>query len=165
MILCIGIVAVSCEKEAGPTGPAGPAGTNGTNGNANVALYSFGSSDFNSGNIYLNDFSLTGTTNSGIDSCLVMSYYIPNGYTNFYMAGQVGPGNTYQSRCFINNFNIIPAFRIILCNPDGTTYSGADVTWDSVKVFVIPATTFRRAEADKVDFNSYEQVNKYFPEK
>jgi len=165
MILFIGIIAVSCKKEAGPAGPAGPAGTNGTNGNANVTVYSYGSQVFNSANAYFIDFPLTGITNSGIDSCLVMSYYVPNGYSNWYMAGQVGPGNTYQSRCFVNNFDIVPAFRIILGNPDGTAYSGADVTWDSVRVFVIPANTFRRAEADKVNFNNYNQVHNYFPKK
>lgn len=164
-LLIIAAIATSCEKEEGPAGPAGAAGTNGTNGtngNANVSVYGFGQQLFNAGNIYLNGFSFSGMTNEEIDSSLFIPYYFADGYFNWYTAGQVGPVNQYQSRCFIITTSPTQPLKIVLCDPDGTSYTGADVTWDSVRIFVIPANTFRLANKQNVDFNNYNEVSAYF---
>ncbi|HNW71020.1 MAG TPA: hypothetical protein PKI01_11495 [Bacteroidales bacterium] len=165
MLLFMVAIAVSCKKEEGPAGPQGPAGTNGTDGNANVTVYGFGETLLNSGNSYWVSFEPAGLTAGMIDSSLFLTYYLPSGggYP-WYPTGCIGPDGAYQTKLMLyNSFQISVDVR--LYNPDGTAYSGTDVTWDSVRIFVVPATTFRRAEADNVDFNNYDQVKNYFPEK
>jgi hypothetical protein len=157
-LLIITVVATSCEKEAGP---AGPAGTNGTNGNANVTVYSFGQRLFNAGNFYIHVFTFSGMTSGEIDSSLFMPYYKDHGNIYWYQAGQLGPGNAYQTRCFIAPFGT-PECRISLSNPDGSSYTGIDVNWDSVKIFVIPANTFRIAKKQNIDFKNCNEVSAHY---
>jgi hypothetical protein len=165
MMLFIGIIAVSCKKEEGPVGPQGPAGTNGTDGNANVTLYRFGTQSFTSTNYYRVDIAPAGLTKTMFNTSVLMSYYFDPAGGSWYPVGQVGANSDYTTRQFFYDISDTVGWALNVRNTDGAAYTGTDVTWDSLKLFVIPANNFKRAEADKVDFNNYDQVNNYFPEK
>jgi len=161
IILFIGLIAVSCKKEEGPAGPKGPAGTNGTDGtdgNANVSVYGFSSVTFTSALDY-HYFDIP-ITSGMIDSSFFAGYFDASG--GWYEIGQIGPVGAYQSRYWLYDYATYCAYGVRIHNVDGSLYSGADVTWDSVRIFVIPANIFRRAEADKVDLSDYKQVDCYF---
>jgi hypothetical protein len=158
IILFIGIIAVSCKKEEGPVGPAGPAGTNGTNGNANVTVYGFGAQTYSVVN-YEHPFTLP--VSAGIaDSSLIFPYYHYSVW--WYPVGSVGYGGTYSSRYYIYPNTTSTTVQIQVRNADGSSYSGADITWDSVRVFVIPANIFKSTPAGKVNFKDYQSVSSYY---
>jgi hypothetical protein len=160
MILVIGMIALSCEKE-GPAGPQGLAGTNGTNGNANVMVYSYGTTIFNSANSYWNTFTPAGLTSANYNSSIFLSYYKNDSY--WYTVGGMGPfGMGYQTRQFLSD---TPHLNIKLNNYDGTDYSGFDVIWDSVKVYIVPANIFAIAKDQHVNFNDYNSVADYYDKK
>jgi hypothetical protein len=171
MILFLGAIAVSCEKEgpagpAGPSGPSGSSGANGTNGNANVTVYGFGETVFNAANLYWVSFEPAGLTNSKVDSSLIMAYYKTGAGASYpwYPTGDLGPNSTYQTKMFVYDL-IPPSVEVRLYDPDGSNYSDVDVTWDTVRIFVIPANIFRTAQDDDVNFNDYQSVSSYFPQK
>ncbi|HNW90199.1 MAG TPA: hypothetical protein PKN48_11090 [Bacteroidales bacterium] len=155
VLLIIAAVTTSCEKEAGP---AGPAGTNGTNGNANVTVYGFGEHTFSSldpGTQY------TLPISGGMaDSSLILPYYHVSDY--WYQMGEIGYGANFASRYFIEPFPTVTYLRVDIKNVDGTNYTGSDFTWDSIRVFVIPANIFRSAKLDNVDFKNQSEVSAYF---
>ncbi len=157
MCLILGIVAVSCKKEAGPTGQSG---TNGTNGNANVRMYSYSQTTLNAGNSYYAYFSPIGLTSGMIDSSLLVTYY-RSGLDDWNVANGLGPQGRYNTIQFT-----IPGppaiVGIYLRNADGTSYTGIDVVWDSIRIFVVPANVFKIAKHDKVDFQNYKQVKDYY---
>ena len=166
MILLIGIIAVSCKKETGPTGPQGPSGTNGTNGtngNANVTVYGFGSTTLNSGNGYYGYFYPAGLTSGMIDSSTVVSYY-QVGANEWNMANGLGPAANYATIQYTYGGGS-PFVSIYLRNADGTTYTGSDVTWDSVRIFVVPANIYKIANRNNLDYKNYKAVNNYFKTK
>jgi len=76
--------------------------------------------------------------------------------------GEIGYGANFTSRYFIEIYPTTTYLRIDIKNVDGSSYSGADITWDSIRVFVIPANTFRNAQKDKLDFNNHNEVTHYF---
>ena len=158
VLLIIAAVASSCEKEAGP---AGPAGTNGTNGNANVTVYGFSEHTFSSlapGTNY------TLPISGGMaDSSLIIAYY--RMYEFWYQMGEIGYGANFASRYFIEPLPTSTYLRIDIKNVDGTNYTGGDITWDSIRVFVIPANIFRSAKMDNIDFKNQSEVSAYFDER
>jgi hypothetical protein len=154
-LLIIAAIATSCEKEAGP---AGPAGTNGTNGNANVTVYGFSGYTFSSLN-FATHYTLP-ISSSMVDSSLILPYYFISGF--WYQMGEIGYGANFASRYFIEPSPTEAYLRIDLKNVDGTNYTGADITWDSVRVFVIPANNFRSAKKDNIDFKNQSEVSAYF---
>jgi hypothetical protein len=158
MILCLAIVAVSCKKEEGPQGPAGPSGTNGTNGNANVTVYGFGAQTFTStAPTVAIILPISGTR---VDSCLILPYYH---YTSWwYQFGEIGYGSAYQSRYYIYPSDSTSTLLLQIYDLDGTVYTGADLTVDSIRVFVIPANIFRSTPTGKVDYNDYQSVSSYY---
>ena len=163
MLLLIGAVAISCKNEAGPAGPAGANGTNGTNGNANVKVYGYGSTTLNATNAYYAHFNPTGLTAGKIDSSLIVSYYMA-GSGQWNMANGLGPSGMYSTIQYTDP--IPPAtINIYLRNGDGTGYSGADITWDSVRIFVIPASILKSTPAGKLDYRDYHEVSSYFSQK
>jgi hypothetical protein len=159
IILLIGIVAISCKKE-GPQGPVGTAGANGTNGNANVILYAFGDTTFSAANLYRVNYYPAGLTSGMVDSSLILAYYKQTLYNAWYPVGGIGLNGNYQTRMFIDPAPP-PCVTIRLNNIDGSAYSGADVSWDTVRIFVIPANIFRSVLADKVDLTNYLKANEY----
>ncbi|MCK9613523.1 MAG: hypothetical protein PHR81_10680 [Bacteroidales bacterium] len=167
MILFIGIIAASCEKE----GPAGPAGTNGTNGidgtdgNANVTVYGFGETVLNAVNLFWVSFKPAELTSGMVDSSFILAYYKSGATVNYpwYSGGGIGPDGLYQTKMFI--YRDPTSVDLRLYNPDGSAYSSIDVTWDSVRIFIVPANIFRNAEMEKVNFNDYSQVSNYFSNK
>lgn len=159
MILFIGAIAVSCEKE-GPAGPAGTNGTNGTNGNANVKVYGYGEVTLNFANSYTTKYVPDGLTSGLIDSSAIFAYY--SNYGQWNMANGYGPTSEYGTVLYTDPE---PYIAIYLRNPDATFYSGADVTWDSVRVFIIPAMALKVAKKQNIDFNDYTEVSNYFEAK
>lgn len=157
MLLFIGVIAVSCKKEAGP---AGTNGTNGTNGNANVMVYGYGETVLNAGNSYYAYFYPDVLTPGLIDSSVITCYYSV-GANEWNVANGYGPGAQYATIQY-TGVGTQSYVGIYLKNPDGTTYSGADITWDSVRVFIIPANIFRSFKMENVDYNDYYSVNDYF---
>ncbi|HNX06995.1 MAG TPA: hypothetical protein PKL96_05375 [Bacteroidales bacterium] len=160
MILFIGIIAASCTKE-GPEGPQGAAGTNGTDGNANVRYFGFGPTIFTSTQSE-NHFFLH-ISDGTADSSLILPYYYSNSF--WYQVGEIGWGANYLSRYYYLTTPDSTRLNCQVRNIDGSAYTGADVTWDSIKVLVIPANVFRSAKADDVNFNDYKQLNTYLSEK
>jgi hypothetical protein len=155
MLLLIVAIAASCKKEAGP---AGPAGANGSNGNANIRMYGYPAITLNVGNGYQVNYSPAGLTSGLIDSSAIFVYYSA-GSSQWNMANGLGPDGDYAT---IQYTNPLPAFvGVYLENGDGTAYSGADVTWDSVRVVIMPANSFRIAEYQNLDFNNYNAVAAY----
>ena len=59
----------------------------------------------------------------------------------------------------------MPRLNIKLNNYDGSDYSGFDVTWDSVKVYIVPANIFALAKDQYVNFNDYNSVADYYNKK
>jgi hypothetical protein len=161
MILFIVAIAASCKKEAGPAGPAGANGSNGsngTNGNANIQIYGYPAITLNSGNGYQVNYYPAGLTSGLIDSSAIFVYYSA-GWSQWNMANGLGPDGDYATIQFTNPS---PAFvGVYLENADGTAYSGADVTWDSVRVVIMPANVFKIAEHQNLDFNNYDAVAAY----
>jgi len=164
MVLFIGIIAVSCKKEEGPAGPQGPAGTNGTDGNANVTLYRFGTQSFTSTNYYRVDIAPIGLTQTLFNSSVLMSYYFDPAGGSWYPVGQIGANSNYTTRQFFYSYADSVSWALNIKNTDGTTYTGVDVTWDSLKLYVIPANIFKNAKADNLNFNDYNQIKTYFSE-
>ncbi|HOY30534.1 MAG TPA: hypothetical protein PKW80_01520 [Bacteroidales bacterium] len=157
-LLIIAAVATSCEKEAGP---AGPAGTNGTNGNANVTVYGFSGHTFSS---LLPGTQYTLPISGGMaDSSLILPYYHISDY--WYQMGEIGYGANFASRYFIEPLPTVTYLRIDIKNVDGSNYTGGDITWDSIRVFVIPANIFRSARLDNIDFKNHGEVSAYFDER
>ncbi|HQI70470.1 MAG TPA: hypothetical protein PLT47_06940 [Bacteroidales bacterium] len=154
VLFIIAAITYSCEKE----GPAGPAGTNGTNGNANVTVYGFGEYTFTTATPWT-QFTLP-ISQGMVDSSLILPYYHMTNY--WYQVGEIGIGGSFTSRYFIEPFASSSDLRIEIRNIDGAPYNGADVTWDSIRVFVIPANTFRSAQSDNIDFNNHNEVAQYF---
>jgi len=157
MILIIGALAASCEKEEGPTGPQGPAGAAGANGNANVMVYGFGETTLTS---VSTEKSFTLPISSGkVDSSMIYPYFHHNSW--WYPAGSIGYASSYLTRYYIFPGTTSSSLLIGIKNVDGSVYTGADVTWDSVRVFVIPANVFKIAKNQNVDFNDYQAVADY----
>lgn len=162
IVLMLGIMAVSCKKEKGPVGPAGPAGQAGVNGNANVTVYGYGSHTFTSGSPW-SYYYPDGLTGGMIDSSTIMMYYsqYPGEWN---VANGFGPGADYANIVYTSD-GPPASVNVYLQNVDGGSYSGGDVTWDSVRIFVIPANIFKSTPAGKVDFNDYQSVKSYYTER
>lgn len=157
VLFIIAAIATSCEKE-GPAGPAGTNGTNGTNGNANVTVYGFSEHTFTSADPGAQF--LLPISQGMADSSLVLPYYTMSGY--WYQIGEIGIGGNFTCRYFIDPFPAYSNLRVDIRDVDGSAYSGGNITWDSIRVFVIPANIFRSAQKDKVDFSSHKEVAHYF---
>jgi hypothetical protein len=160
MVLLIGIVVVSCKKE---TGPAGPAGTNGKDGNANVTMYVYGAQTFTSANGYIASFTPAGLSTSMIETSMMISYYKPTGPYPWYTVGGIGSNYEYQTRML--TYTGPTRIDIRLNNPDGTAYTGIDQAWDSVRIFVVPASVIKIANKQKVDLNDYATAKNYLSNK
>lgn len=161
VLFVMGMIASSCEGPEGPRGPAGAAGTDGTDGtdgNANVIVCGFPgvtmTTAYTSHSVYL---PITGTL---MDSSLILPYYHD---VNWYQAGAMGMGGDYETRYWYRSSDLQLAISIL--NPDGSAFTGADQIWDSIRVFVIPASDFRMAEQNGVDFKNMDEVNSYFEQK
>lgn len=156
-LFVMGMIAASCEGPEGPRGPAGAAGTNGTDGNANVIVCGFPGDTMSTSNQYLN---LTLPVTAGImDSSLILPYFHQNFW---YQAGTLGYGGFYDTRYWINNVGSLVGIGIV--NLDGSAFTGSDQIWDSVRIFVVPATQFYAAEP-VVNFANYYEVEDYFSQK
>lgn len=154
LILVMAMITVSCQKEP-EVGPRGPAGAD---GNANVIVYLFGDTTL-SGSTSIT-YTLDGVTPGMADTCLILPYY--NTGTMWYLVGGLGAGANYQTRFWTWNTDPL-TMGIRLHNPDGSLYTGIDVIWEAVKVYVMSPTEFRMAQDNNIDFNNYDQVNAYFP--
>lgn len=161
MIILIAFVAASCEKEEGPQGPAGANGTDGKDGNANVTVYGFTGDTLTTSSTWKDYF--IPITPGAVDSSIILPYYFTYGY--WYLAGGLGYGAGYLTRFGVETS--IPSARVFIgiFNPDGAAYTGTDVIWDSIRIFVVPATIFKSARAKNIDFNNYKEVKAYYQEK
>jgi hypothetical protein len=163
MLLFIVAIAASCKKEAGPAGPAGANGSNGsngTNGNANIRMYGYPAITLNAGNFYRVYYTPADLTPTLIDSSAIFVYYSP-GFGEWNMANGFGPSANYATIQYTYPGPPTPYISVYLMDIDGTGYSGADVTWDSVRVVIMPANVFKIAEHQNLDFNNYDAVAAY----
>jgi len=164
VILLFGLITVSCEGPEGPKGANGTNGidgTNGTDGNANVMVYGFPGDTISTTNTYISN---TLPITSGMtDSSMILPYFSASSL--WYQAGQVGPNASYLTRYFIYPNTTSCDVTIRIHNVDGTSYTGADNIWDSVRIFVIPANVFHMAEQNNLDFSNFNEVNGYFKQK
>ncbi len=166
MIMITGIVAVSCKKEgpAGPQGAAGTNGTNGTNGNANVTVYGYGTDTLKASNNYAANYYPAGLTSGLVDSSIIVTYY--SAYPGEWnMANGYGPSGQYATIQYTYGGSTPALVSVYLRNVDGTGYTGVDVIWDSVRIFVVPANIYKIAKHDKLNYNNYKAVNDYFKAK
>ncbi|MDY0216515.1 MAG: hypothetical protein RBS19_06135 [Bacteroidales bacterium] len=160
MILLIGIIAVSCTKE-GPIGPTGTNGTNGIDGNANVQVFGYSKDTLNNANFHTIMYSPPGLTPGLIDSSAIFVYYSDSHY-EWNMANGFGPNGNYVTIQYTYSAPTDPYIAVYLTDTDGNLYSGADVIWDSARVFIIPANLLRSAEIENVDFEDYQAVTNFF---
>jgi len=160
ILFVMGMIASSCEGPEGPRGPAGTAGTDGTDGtdgNANVSVYGFPADTFTAA---INSHSYTiPITSEVFDSSFFLGYYYSSG--GWYEVGQMGAIGAYQSRSWLYVYSTYTTYGVRIHNVDGSAYSGSDVIWDSLRVFVVPANQFYAAEP-LVDFSNYKEVKDYF---
>ncbi len=163
VLFVMGMIASSCEGPEGPRGPAGAAGTDGTDGNANVIVYSFGDTTFTSTANFI-QYHLVGMTEGQMDSSVVLPYFSNTGNV-WYLAGGYGSGGAYITRFFIWPDATPPTVNIQMLNTDGSDYSGSDETWDSVRIFIIPATDFRMAEENGLNWKNFSEVNSFYNQK
>ncbi len=157
-ILFVGVLAMfaSCKKaEKGDTGPAGSNGTNGSagaQGNANVKIYNYGTTTLTATSINAK-FLPAGLTAAKIDSSLIMVYYSA-GSGQWNVANGLGPGGAYATIQYSDPSD--SSINVYLKNADGTVYSGGTVTWQKVRVVIVPtASVFRTG---KVDYSNYSDV-------
>lgn len=162
LLFVMGLIAASCEGPEGPRGPAGAAGTDGTDGNANVTVFCYGDTTITSA-ASLVRYYLNGASTGLMDSSMVIPYYGTGSV--WYMAGGLGAGGGYYTRFYIWPGSVPPVVSFEVLNPDATAYTGSDIYWDSVRIFVIPANNFRMAQKNGVDFNDIHEVNSYFGQK
>ncbi|MCK9612503.1 MAG: hypothetical protein PHR81_03210 [Bacteroidales bacterium] len=158
VLFLISIFLISCKKEEGPAGPQGPQGPAGTNGNANIKMYGYGPCTFNAANFYTQKYTPDGLTAGLIDSSIIYAYY-SGGFDQWNVVNGYGPLDTYTTVLFTDPE---PYIGIYLRNPDGSWYNGIDVTWDSVRIVIIPANIFLSAMNEKIDFGNYTEVTEYF---
>jgi len=160
ILFVMGMIASSCEGPEGPRGPAGTAGTDGTDGtdgNANVICYGF--PGVTMGTTSTSTYLTLPLTDAMVDSSLILPYFYTAGL--WFQAGQVGLNAEYLTRYYIYPGGTSADAIVKIMNVDATTYTGADQIWDSMRVFVIPASQFRAAE-QFVDFSNYKEVKDYF---
>ncbi|HBG71082.1 MAG: hypothetical protein A2W93_02740 [Bacteroidetes bacterium GWF2_43_63] len=157
LLLVMGMIAVSCEGPEGPRGPAGTAGTNGTDGNANVIVCGFPGDTMTTAHQY--NYLILPVSAGMMDSSLIIPYL--HQY-NWYPVGGLGYGGYYNTRYWITS--LYNEVGVAITNPDGSSYTGADQIWDSLRVFIIPASQFHAAES-KVNFANYYEVEDYFSQK
>jgi hypothetical protein len=150
----------SCK---GPEGPAGPTGPTGPTGNEEVYLYSFGSLLYGSMNGYYNSYSFGTLPKSTIDKSLILAYYYTADWGDWNTVNGPGPGGDYQSVMYYHEAD--STVKIYFLNGDGSGYTGADVTWDSTKIYLIPPSIMRAAEQQNVDFSNMRQVDRFINEK
>jgi hypothetical protein len=157
VLFVMGLILASCEGPEGPRGNTGPVGPAGPNGNANVRVYGFPGHTFTTtSTIY--DFYLP-ITKELMDSSLILPYFLD---VNWYMAGSLGLSGAYATRYWFRSSDRYVSLNIL--DSDGSDYSGPSLTWDSVRVFVIPANQFYAAEP-VVNFSNYYEVENYFSQK
>ncbi len=158
VLFVMGMIAASCEGPEGPRGPAGAAGTNGTDGNANVMMFGFGDTTITS------TLSLDLPISQGLcDSSIVLPYYSEGGF--WYQMGEIGYGASFLTRYYLyTGYVTYTILQIGLYNVDGSAYTGTGETWDSIRVFVIPATQFYASEPE-INFSDYYEVENYFDQK
>jgi len=159
-LFVMGMIAASCEGPEGPRGPAGTSGSNGTDGNANVSVYGFPSDTLTSAVYWV--YHTLPITGGLLDSSMIVSYY-SNG-VGWYQVGELGPGALYQTRYWLYGYTASSEIGIGVANSDGSLYTGSDIVWDSLRVFVIPANQFYAAEPE-VNFSNYYEVESYFDQK
>ena len=151
IVLSMGLFFSSCKKEVGP------AGANGKDGNANVMQYNFGSKVVGSGKDA--QYITPNLTAGMLDSSVVMVYYSQDG-NQWNVAGGCGPLCRYQTILYTDPS---PFIKVYLEDPDGTSYSGSDVTWVKSRVLIIPANKFgKKSSLPAIDFNDYNAVKKYY---
>lgn len=162
IILLIGMIA-ACEKEgpAGPQGTSGINGTNGADGNANVAVYGFGSVTLTTA--HFEQSFLLPISAEKVDSSLIMPYYFQ--YDFWYPVGTVGYSGDFSTRYYMSPGTPTSLLFAQIRNADGSMYTGTDVVWDSVRVFVIPANVFYTSLDQQVDYDDYQSVTRYFEHK
>lgn len=162
-ILFVGALAMfaSCKKaEKGDVGPTGANGTNGATGatgatgaqgNANVKIYNYGTTTLSAVSDAL--FKPAGLTAQQIDSSLIMVYY-SEGAGQWNVANGLGPGGSYATIQYSNPGDA--SINVYLRNADGTLYTGGTVTWNKVRVVIVPtASVFRTG---KIDYTNYADV-------
>ncbi len=158
-ILFIGAITVfsSCKKTTiGPAGPTGATGATGAQGNANVQIYNYGITLLQSANNFRVEFTPAGLTVQKIDSSLIMVYY-SEGSGQWNVANGLGPNGNYATIQFTDP---TPYVSVYLKNADGSYYTGGTVTWQKVRVVIVPAASvFRKAN---INYNNYNEVAKYY---
>lgn len=157
-LLFVGVLAMfaSCKKaEKGDTGPAGANGAAGAQGNANVKIYNYGTTTLTASSSA--KFMPAGLTPAKIDSSLIIVYYsVGSGQWN--VANGLGPIGAYATIQYSNPLDA--SINVYLRNADGTSYTGGTITWNKVRVVIIPtASVFR---IGKVDYTNYADVSKAY---
>ncbi len=159
LVLALVMAVSSCKK--GDTGPQGPTG------NANVTMYTFGSTTFTGSTILL----LSNLSQSKMDSSMVLVYYnpVPEVETSWYPVPGLGSGGQYETRYFVYAAAAANTqqLNLRLVKPDG---SGApfpsSVTFRKIRVFVAPASSIlpggRTGRGNGPDLTNYYDVLKYF---
>lgn len=149
IVLGMSTFIISCKKEV--------AGINEKDGNANLMQYNFGSMTLNSSQRA--KYTFAGMTAGLLDSSVVMLYYSVDG-NEWNVAGGCGPFCNYQTILYTDP---APYVEIYLKNGDGTSYSGADVTWQKSRLLIIPANKFgKKSTLPAINFNDYNEVKTYY---
>lgn len=157
--LIASMIIVSCEGPEGPAGPTGPIGPSGQNGNEEVLMFTYGPVSLDAVGWYNAYYTFGSLTKGKLDSSVILIYYSAY-YSQWNVANGMGPDGDYAT---IQYFNESDSTAVVyLKNADGTTYSGSDVTWDSTKIFVIPASEMAYAQQNKINFSDMRETQEFF---
>lgn len=146
---------ISCEGPEGPRGAQGPTGPAGQNGNEEVYLFTYGTQTLSAATYYMANYSFDTLSARTLNESVMIAYYADY-VGEWNTANGAGPMGIYQTVQFYSEHD--STLHVYLLNGDGAGYSGSDVTWDSSRVYVIPPSMIRRAEALNMDLRKMEDM-------
>jgi len=159
-ILLLSAFLFSCSGEDGATGPAGK---NGKDGNANVIVYTFGSSTTTSGS-----FAYQFSASAGlVDSSLVLGYFRPSGgyETHWYPVPGLGVGGFYMTRCYWYRTTTDPSeytYYVNLLTPSGSADYTTSTTFAVFRIVLVPASEIiPLTSRGLLDLSDYNAVREY----
>ncbi len=146
---------ISCEGPEGPRGAQGPTGPAGQNGNEEVYLFTYGSRTLDAFSSYFTQYTFDTLSSQTLSESVILVYYsqFPQEWN---MANGFGPAALYATVQYYAEYS--ETLSVYLRNVDGTPYSGADVTWDSTKIYIIPPAMIRLAEEQNTDLGKIENI-------
>ena len=129
-IILVALAFWACSKK----GPAG------IDGNANVTEYNFEADFTLSGTSIYQAFTLP-VSQAEADQSIFLCYYRITLYNpNWFICPDIGPGYNFITRGLISPGTSSTTYYLQVHDVDGSAYSGSEIRFDRVRIFVVPAS-------------------------